>query len=154
MFLSAGFLDLYVYAFGVRFHAYTAILIALTWFASLWVLRRERRLNALVVSTAACAFAVHAYEWVHASFEYGFTGTTGLSVLTINIPSVILSLLVILRFVGLKPRLVLVFSTLIGLGVIMGIMGVEGFFRSLDYSPAWAASKICASLLALEMVQR
>ena len=150
----SAFLDLYIYAFGVRFHAYTAIIIAVTWLAALWVLRREKRLNALVASTAACAFAVHAYEWIHASFELGFTGTTGLSALTINLPSVILSLLVIRHFVGFKPRLVLVFSTLLGLGVIMGIMGVEGFFRNLDYSPAWAASKICASLLALEMVQR
>ena len=114
---------------------------------------RVNTLFRLVGVAALCAFVVHLYEVFHAGGQYLFMGYTGLSVLTINIPSVLLAFLVLRRFVGIKPSLRWMFSSLLGLGLAVVIMGYQGFYVTYDYSPAWALSKIVASLVGLAVVK-
>ena len=147
------FLSLYVYAFGVRFHLYTSLLLGITALVGWLFMDRAKPLNRLVGVAAVCAFVVHLYEVFHAAGEYLFMGYTGLSILTINVPSVILALLVLRRFVGVKPRLRWVFSALLGLGLAVGIMGYQGFYASYDYGLMWAAGKVVASFAGLSLVK-
>ncbi len=148
------FLSFYIYFLGVRFHLFTALLIGLTFAAGLGLLGRVKPLNRVVASTALCAFAVHLYETFHACAQYVFTGETGWSsLLAINVPSVILSLLVVRRYGNLgRGGCIPAFSALIGLVSALWIMGVQGFFTTWEYSPVWAVSKIMASLAALAVV--
>jgi hypothetical protein len=148
------FLATYVYVFGVRFHLYTAVLLGFTLLVGWLLLGRVKPLGRLVGVAALGAFVVHLYEVFHASGEWLFTGTTGLSVLTINIPSVVLALLVLRRYAGVKPRLVSTFSALLGLGLAVLIMGYQGFYQTLNYDAVWAAGKIMASLMGLAVVHR
>ena len=55
------FFSVYVYVFGVRFHLYTALLLALTAFVGWFLLLRVNLLNRLVSVLAMCAFTLHVY---------------------------------------------------------------------------------------------
>ena len=153
--MAESFYDLRVSLFGVNFHLFTALVIIITGVIVWFMLRKLSFLNRAICTMATLAFTVHIYEVFHAMAQYEFMGYTGIqSLLVINIPSVILSHLILRHYGKITPNPISVFASLLGLSMSLQLLGFENFFQTYDYNSMWAMSKVMASLTGLALVEK